>query len=123
MSLLNTFVYVYWCPTRFPYRMMFLLFNSNTTVSLVEQELLTLPKHLSSPRILCGSCCFFCSVWLIIILCLLVIVLFILLRFTASDYILNNRIFNKLFMLRSDFNLIVASLTVPLFLVTVQNLR
>ena len=36
---------------RFPYQMMFVSFNSNTTVPHVEQDLLTLPKHMSSPPV------------------------------------------------------------------------
>jgi len=43
LLMLFVFIYLYWCPTRFPYQMMFVSLNSNTTVSLVEQELLTLP--------------------------------------------------------------------------------
>ena len=56
-------------------------------VSLVEQELLTLPNHLSSPS---GSCysifsfiCMFCRS--LFVLFLLAIVLSVLLRFTDSD--------------------------------------
>jgi hypothetical protein len=29
--MLFVFIYGYWCPTRFPYQMMFVSFNSNTT--------------------------------------------------------------------------------------------
>ena len=29
--MLFVFIYVYWCPTRFLYQMMFVTFNSNTT--------------------------------------------------------------------------------------------
>jgi hypothetical protein len=63
-------------------------------VSLMEQELLTLPEHLSSPRLIVGfvvtrslvlcvcfvdRCVYFCVF-------LLTIVLSVLLRFTDSDY-------------------------------------
>ena len=34
-----------------PFQIMFVSFNNNTTVSLVEQELITLPEHLSSAPI------------------------------------------------------------------------
>jgi len=47
---LYLFTYI-WCQISFPNHMMF-VFNCNTRVPLVEQELLTLPKHLSSPRLL-----------------------------------------------------------------------
>jgi hypothetical protein len=52
LLMLFVFIYVVWCPTRFSCtcQMMFVSFNSNTTGSHVEQELLTLPEHLSSPR-------------------------------------------------------------------------
>ena len=52
VSFMCVFINVYWCPTRCPYQMMFVSFNSNTTVSRVEQELLTLPEHLSSSPVL-----------------------------------------------------------------------
>jgi len=62
---------------------------------LMEQELLTIPEHLSSLPFLWGSCCsifsFLCSVLRTIVwpfvLFILDIVLFVL-RFTASDYLL-----------------------------------
>ena len=31
LFILFVFIYVYWCPTRFPYQMMFVSFNTNTT--------------------------------------------------------------------------------------------
>jgi hypothetical protein len=40
--------YVYWCPTRFPYQIMFVSLNSNTTDVTYGAELLTLLEHLSS---------------------------------------------------------------------------
>ena len=51
--LLLVFINVYRCPTRFPYQMMFVSFNTGfltiltRRVPLVEHELLTLPVHLS----------------------------------------------------------------------------
>jgi hypothetical protein len=53
----------------------------------VEQELLSLPEHLSSSLVLVGLCCsiFQCSVLLIIVPFLLTIVLSVL-WFTTSDY-------------------------------------
>ena len=69
-------------------------------------------------------CVVFCrSLFVFFCFCLLAIAMFALLLFTASDSTLNNRSFNKLFMLCSDFNCIVISLTVPLFLVTGDSLR
>jgi len=73
-------------------------------VPLVEQELLTLPEHLSSPsgfsgvratRLLvlyvcfvdrCLSFCFFLFTTVLSVLLLLTIVLSVLLRYTDSDY-------------------------------------
>ena len=31
LFMLFVFIYAYWCPTRFPYQMMFVSFNGNTT--------------------------------------------------------------------------------------------
>jgi hypothetical protein len=57
----------FWCPTRFPYRMMFVSFNSNTTGTTSGQELLTLPEHMSSPpvlsRVLVAQSLVFCVVF------------------------------------------------------------
>ena len=63
-------------------------------VSLVEQELLTLPENLSSPRFFCGvrvTRYLLLYYILQIVVCpfvlfLLAIVLFVVLRFTDSDY-------------------------------------
>ena len=63
-------------------------------VSHMEQELLTLPGHMSSPRFVVGPwCSIFSCLWNILyfivcpfVLFLLVIVLSVL-RFTASDYL------------------------------------
>ena len=55
-------------------------------VPLVEQELLTLPEHLSSPRSLI-LCVMFCRSWFILfVLFLLAIVLSVLLHIMDSDY-------------------------------------
>ena len=43
---LREWLRVYWCPTRFPFQIMFVSSNSNTTVSHVEQELLTVHKFI-----------------------------------------------------------------------------
>jgi len=61
-------------------------------VACVEQELLTLPKHMSSPPVFRGYCVVFLRNILYIVVCLFVlfplaIVLPVLLRFTASDYL------------------------------------
>ena len=63
-------------------------------VSLMEQELPTLPEHLSSPQFLWGSCysnfsflCMLCrSLFVLLYFFLLAIVLSVLLRYTDSDY-------------------------------------
>ena len=64
------FVYLFkycWWPTRFPYCMMFVSFNSNTTGTTSGQELPTLPEHLSSPpvlsRVLVAQSLVFCVVF------------------------------------------------------------
>ena len=62
-------------------------------VPLVEQELLTLPEHMSSPPIFSAVhvtrslvfICMFCRS--LFVLFLLAIVLFVLLRYTDSDYL------------------------------------
>ena len=76
-NLLFPFIYAYWCPTRFPYQMMLMSFNSNTVVGncsegaaypsgshgftpgltvtrwlvIGEEELLTLQEHMGSPQV------------------------------------------------------------------------
>ena len=43
------FIYVYWCPTRFPYQMMFVLLNSNSTgANSGAGTAYTFPKHPTS---------------------------------------------------------------------------
>ena len=49
LFMLFVFIYVYWCPNLFPYQMMFVLFNKQRRFSHMEQELPTLPEHLSAP--------------------------------------------------------------------------
>jgi hypothetical protein len=85
------FIYVYWCPTRFPYQMLLVCLTVTWPVSLVEQELLTLPGHLSSSLVLSVVhdariyvfCVMFCRS--LFVLFPVVIVLSVL-RFTASYY-------------------------------------
>jgi hypothetical protein len=63
-------------------------------VPLVQQELLTLPEYLSSPRFYWGSCysifsfmCMFSrSLFVLMYFFLLAIVLSVVLRYTDSDY-------------------------------------
>ena len=50
-SCFNCYLYLFTCPSWFQYQMTF-MFLHNTTVSRVEQELVTLPEHLCSPLIL-----------------------------------------------------------------------
>jgi len=56
-------------------------FHGLVMTSLVEQELPTLPVHLTSPPVFCGV-----RVTRSLDLCLLAIVLSVLLRYTDSDY-------------------------------------
>ena len=64
--------------------------QSNTTVSLVEQELLTLPKHLSSSPVFSGvrvaRSLVFCVEFCRSLFVLFSIALSVLLRFTDSEY-------------------------------------
>jgi len=91
LFMVFAYIYVYWCPSRFPYQMMFVLFISNTAgvtcragypfrstwvhhkflVGFVLLELWFLVK---------------CFVYCCLSFLLLVIVLPVLLRFTTSDY-------------------------------------
>ena len=52
MPFVFIYVHVYRCPTRFPYQMIFVSFN--TADSHGEQELLTLLEHLSSSTVFRG---------------------------------------------------------------------
>ena len=53
LFILFVFDYTYLCPTQFSYHRMFVSFSSNTTgTTCREQELVTLPEHLSSPQVL-----------------------------------------------------------------------
>ena len=47
-------IYVYLCPTRFPYQMMFVLFSRNMTGVTCGVRLLTLSEHLGSPPVFSG---------------------------------------------------------------------
>ena len=47
LFMLFVFIYVYWCPNLFPYQIMSVLFNKQRRFSHMEQELPTLPEHLS----------------------------------------------------------------------------
>ena len=48
MLFVCTCIYVHWCPTRFPYQMMFGRLTITRRVSPVEEELLTPSKHSSA---------------------------------------------------------------------------
>ena len=53
--MLFVFIYEYWSATWFTYQVMFVAFNTSTMgVSHVEQELLTVPEHLSSLPVFSG---------------------------------------------------------------------
>ena len=49
LFMLFVFIYVYWCPNLFPYQIMSVLLNNPRRFSHMEQELPTLPEHLSAP--------------------------------------------------------------------------
>ena len=76
LFMLFTFIYVYWCPTQFPYQMMFVSSNRNTAGVTYGQELLTLPERRSSPVLVLSGvrvarslvfCVIFCR-WLFVLL-------------------------------------------------------
>ena len=78
LFVLFVFIYVYWSLTRFPYQMMFLSFNRNTTCFISEaRDMATLPEHMSSHWYYVGvpnvQSMFFCVVCrsLFVCLCLL----------------------------------------------------
>jgi len=56
--MLFVFIYVYWCPTRFPHHMMFVSFNNNTTGATSGAGT---AYHSGAPgftpRFLWGLCC------------------------------------------------------------------
>jgi hypothetical protein len=47
LFMLFVFIYAYRCPNLFPYQIMSVLFNKQRRFSHMEQELPTLPEHLS----------------------------------------------------------------------------
>ena len=51
---LYVLIYLCWCPMRFLYQMMFVLFNRNTKMPLVQQELLIRPVYISPSMVYCG---------------------------------------------------------------------
>jgi hypothetical protein len=56
--MLFVFIYLYWCPTRFLYQMMFVLFNSNTPGATYEHLALSSPPIFSPIRVV--QCQVFC---------------------------------------------------------------
>ena len=54
--LLFLYIYAYWCPTQCLCQMMSCRLAVTRWVSRVEQELLVLPEHLSTPYIVSGLC-------------------------------------------------------------------
>ena len=93
------FIYVYWCPTRFPYELMFVLFISSRGVPLVEREPIIIPPELHRSRWGSMFSTFQFSVWCFVPF-LLTIVLSVLLRCKAFHYLFG---ILKLF-LRSRFH-------------------
>jgi len=88
--MLFEFIYVHWCPTRFPYQMMFISFNSNTTGGTCGAGT-TNPfgAHEFTPTLRCSIFSLLCKV-LSITACLfdhfqMAIVFSVLLQFTAID--------------------------------------
>jgi hypothetical protein len=70
----------------FPYAWLITCFV--TRLTLVDNELVTLPEHMSSPRSLCYSILLLCVMfwWSLFVLFILTIVLSVLLWLTDSDY-------------------------------------
>ena len=92
-----------------PFQMMFVSFNSNMTVSLVEQELITLPEHLSSAPVYSGvriarSFVFFVVFCRSLLVLFLLTIVFSILRCKASDYplISSNFSFKRIWILPYD---------------------
>jgi hypothetical protein len=87
--MLFVFIYVYWCPTWFPYHMMLVSLHSNTTS--VTSKLIPLPENMSSSPVFSGvrvAHSLLCrSLFVSLSFFLLGIVLSVLLRFTTSDYL------------------------------------
>jgi hypothetical protein len=81
------FIHVYWCPPRFPYQMMFVSFNSNTTDVISGAGI---ANYSGAPEFLVVFGFFLCNILSIIVchvvLFLLVIILSVLLRITDSDF-------------------------------------
>ena len=95
--MLFVFIYIYWCPTQFPYQMMFVSFNSNTTGATSgvgssfpseATEFTTLFKWVSR----CSIFSFLCihsilsTIVCLFVLFILAIALFALLIINSSDY-------------------------------------
>jgi hypothetical protein len=104
--MLFVIIYAYWCPTRFPYQMMFVSFNSNTTgfrcgagtaKTSGAHEFIAVFSGVRDARSLAFCVCFVDH--LSFVLFLLDIVLSVPLRCTASDYLFG--IF-KLFLMIFD---------------------
>ena len=52
LFMVFTYIYVYWCPSRFPYQMMFVLVISNTAGVACRAGY----PYLSSPQVFSGVC-------------------------------------------------------------------
>jgi hypothetical protein len=113
MFMLLVFSYVFWCPTQYPYQIMFVSFNSNTTkkkqktkkprVSVVEQELITHPEHRSLSPVFIGvrvvrslvvcvvvcrsSFCMSCDWWPLLLLAIVLYVLWLMTSASAGHCI------------------------------------
>ena len=78
--MLFVFLWVYWCPTQFPYQIISCRRIVTRLVSHVEQKLLTLPEYLSSSLVFSGVC-----VARSLVFCVMFCRSLFVLRFTASD--------------------------------------
>ena len=86
------FIYVYLCPTRFPYQMTFVSFNDNATGVTTGAGTDALPEYLRSPpvfsRARVARSVISCVVFCLLSFFFLAIVLSVFLQFTASDILL-----------------------------------
>jgi len=98
--MLFVFIYVYWCPTRFIYLMMFVVsFNSNTSGVTCGAGSANPPGTLvftpDFSRIYFARCLIFCvmfclSLFVLLSVFLLAYVLSVLIQFTASEHPFGN---------------------------------
>jgi hypothetical protein len=91
LFMLFVFIYVYWCSTRFPYQMMFVSSNCNTTdvtcgtcTANPSEEHASIPAFSGVPVARCNFYVIFC--WSLFVLFHLVMMLSVLLRLTTYPF-------------------------------------